>query len=532
MPYSLRWILFAVMAFATVLLVVIPLEFRAIWPTVVALTLVFITRKVMFSLLLGGLAGSFLLEGGDPLAALLVLIESHLLPHFGSSWKMGAVIFTLLMGGLVAMLERSGGMTALFQRWLKRPSPRRVEAATFVGGLICFFDGLANALMIGRLMQPFARQARLSAARLAYVVDTTSSAVACLAFVSTWIAYQLAMIREGYILAGREGEGEPFRIFFLSLPFNFYCWFALVLLAVVILRNIQWGAMRRYTDPPQIGVEGDLSVEQTQSASAPWRALGPIAVLLVGIPIGIYIDGIQRSGFGAYLPITAESITVAFGQAHTPLVLIACSILAALVAWVSLPKGRHLGAGNAFLGGVEQLFRPVLILVSAWILTSTLQQLEAGAYLSQWVDGRLNPGLLPLVVFLVGAVVAFSTGTSWGTMGLLMPLSIALCLEIPAMAALPYLIPAVVGAVFSGAVFGDHCSPISDTTIVSSMACGIDPFDHVRTQLPYAMFAGLWAAFAGFLSLLWFPFKMAILPVGVLLLIFFLLWHSRIKKFS
>jgi Na+/H+ antiporter NhaC len=279
----------------------------------------------------------------------------------------------------------------------------------------------------------------------------------------------------------------------------------------------------------------DVSEEdgaQAQAASAPWRALGPIAVLLVGIPLGIYIDGIPRSGFEHYLPVSAESISAAFGQANTPLILITCCILAALVAWASLPKGRHSGAGNAFLGGIEQLFRPVLILVSAWILTSTLQHLEAGAYLSQWVGGRMPPGLLPLVVFLVGSLIAFSTGTSWGTMGLLMPLSIAMCLEIPEMAALPYLIPAVVGAVFSGAVFGDHCSPISDTTIVSSIACGIDPFDHVRTQLPYAMFAGLWAALAGFLSLLWFPVKLAILPVCAVLLVVFLLWSSRIKKYS
>ncbi|MCC5833512.1 MAG: hypothetical protein JJU20_02155 [Opitutales bacterium] len=513
---------FAVLVGGTLLLLWFPVEIRVLWPSAVALVLVFVTRKVMLSLLLGGFVGSLLLVGGNPVRAFLDLVEFHLLPHFGSGWKVGAVIFTLLMGGLVALLERSGGMTALFQRWLHRPGPRRVEAVTCMGGLICFFDGLANALMIGRLMQPFARQAKLSAARLAYVVDTTSSAVACLAFVSTWIAYQLAMIHEGYVLAGREGDSQPYLTFFQSIPYNYYCWFALSLLAVVVLRQIQWGPMRRYTRPPVVG--GADAASTPGIDSSPWRALGPIAVLLVGIPVGIYLDGVQRAELSAW-PISAESVSIAFGAAHTPLILIAASVLASLVALLSLPVSQREGSAAAYLTGLEQLFRPVLILISAWVLSSTLNQLEAGAFLSQLVGDHLAVDYLPLVVFLAGALIAFSTGTSWGTMGLLMPLAVAMCLDLPDLPA--HLIPAVVGAVFSGAVFGDHCSPISDTTIVSSIACGIDPFDHVRTQLPYALVAAAWSVAAGFLLLVFLPVKPLVLPIGLLAMVSLLLWRSR-----
>lgn len=517
-----RRIVVAVLIAGTLGLLWFPLEVRVLWPSGVALVLVFLTRKVMLSLLLGGFVGSLLLVGGNPLRAFLDLVELHLLPHFSSSWKVGAVIFTLLMGGLVALLERSGGMTALFQRWLQRPGRRRVETVACAGGLICFFDGLANALMIGRLMQPFARQAKLSAARLAYVVDTTSSAVACLAFVSTWIAYQLAMIHEGYVLAGREAESQPYLTFFQSIPYNYYCWFALALLAIVVFRQIQWGPMRTYTRPPAVAKQKLEPFEPVDSS--PWRALGAIAVLLVGIPVGIYFDGVRRADLEAW-PVSAETVSMAFGAAHTPLILIAASVLASLVALVSLPASRRRGSSSAYLEGLEQLFRPVLILISAWVLSSTLNELEAGAFLAQLVGDHLAADFLPLVVFLAGALIAFSTGTSWGTMGLLMPLSVAMCLNLPETPA--YLIPAVVGAVFSGAVFGDHCSPISDTTIVSSIACGIDPFDHVRTQLPYALFAAGWSIVVGFLLLTIFPVKPLVLPIGLLAMGGLLLWRSR-----
>ncbi|HKJ91446.1 MAG TPA: hypothetical protein VJ960_09965, partial [Oceanipulchritudo sp.] len=200
-------------------------EVRAVWPSLAALILVFATRNVLMGLFGGALAGALLLAEGRVWEVPLHLVEDHLLPNFASPWKSGALLFTLILGGFVHLLERGGILQAFLGKVLHGRSRRRVEAGAGLFGLVCFFDGLANSLMVGRLFQPMAALAGVSRARLAYIVDTTSAAVACLAFISTWIAYQLAMIKEGFLLAGREEEAEPYQLFFASIPHNYYAWF-------------------------------------------------------------------------------------------------------------------------------------------------------------------------------------------------------------------------------------------------------------------------------------------------------------------
>jgi len=228
-----HWLV-AVLALATAGIDLAGLSLAAVWPSVVALALVFSTRNVLMGLLGGAVAGAALLADGRLWEVPLQLVERHLLPNFGSSWKTGAVIFTLLLGGFVHLLERGGVLQALLARLLHGRSRRKVEAGAGLFGLVCFFDGLANSLMVGRIFQPMAAAAGVSRVRMAYIVDTTSAAVACLAFISTWIAYQLAMIREGFSLAGQEALAEPYRLFFASVPHNYYAWFALLLMGFAI----------------------------------------------------------------------------------------------------------------------------------------------------------------------------------------------------------------------------------------------------------------------------------------------------------
>lgn len=498
-------------------------EVRAVWPSLAALILVFATRNVLMGLFGGALAGALLLAEGRVWEVPLQLVEDHLLPNFASPWKSGALLFTLILGGFVHLLERGGILQAFLGKLLHGRSRRRVEAGAGLFGLVCFFDGLANSLMVGRLFQPMAALAGVSRARLAYIVDTTSAAVACLAFISTWIAYQLAMIKEGFLLAGREEEAEPYQLFFASIPHNYYAWFALILMGMTIWRQWDFGPMATMREVPIRS--GPRSIGATEGPSGLWRAWIPVGVLLGVVFGGIYLDGTARMGSGA-LPLSWNKLALSFAEANVPAILIVGSGLAAFLAWLFFP-GRSEGDGEqavaVFLEGMVQLFKPVLILVMAWMLSSTLNALEAAAYLGDLLGDRLPGGLFPLAVFFTGALIAFTTGTSWGTMGLLMPLAIPLGFSIhaspgAAMAAMPM----VVGAVFSGAVFGDHCSPISDTTIVSSLACGIDPMDHVRTQLPYAILAAAGAALAGFLPaailggpVLWFPVAVTVFTAVV-----------------
>ena len=495
-------------------------EFGVLWPTVVAIGSTLALRSALAGLMLGALSGSVLIENGSLWRAFSSVIEDHTIPALQSGWNLSVLIFTLALGGFVALIEYGGGFQALLERLIrpgkskKIPSGAKLQWSAFGMGLVCFFDGLANSLLVGRTLKPFAAKVGVSREKLAYIVDSTSAAVACVAFISTWIAYQLAMIREGFDQANVLAPNH-YPLFLKSIPYNFYCWATLALLALVIWKNWNIGPMR------QAELNAALQSEKSGSTQSPsevpveshlkrpsvWKGALPILFLFGSLLIGLYQSGSSKldpdsmAGLG-----WMESAAAAFGAADAALVFVLSTLLAGLVAlalnWKPGPKGTgasfHLepgmGAPDVFMEGVKSLFGPALILVAAWTLSSTLKTLEAGPYLAGFLEGRLPDFALPASVFVLGAVISFTTGTSWGTMGVLMPLALPVVIgrlegmEPEMMASSPMLL-AVVGAVFSGAVFGDHCSPISDTTIVSSIACDVEPVQHVKTQMPYALLA-------------------------------------------
>ena len=493
-------ILLALLVGLSCLLHFIEADFLAIWPSIVALILVFSTRNILLGLLGGAVVGSAILMDGVLYRVPMDLVVNHLLPNFQSSWKSGAIVFTLVLGGFVHLLEKGGTLQAFLARMLHGRSARKVETGAGIFGMVCFFDGLANSLIVGRIFQPLARSAKVPRVRLAYIVDTTSSAVACLAFISTWIAYQLSMIREGFIMSGKEDLAEPYLLFFQSLPHNFYAWFALILLAFVIWKQWDLGPMRQFRS--KAVSDDDVEPVQQPEAAGVWRAWVPLALLLILVFVGIYADGVKNMS-KELLPISWEKLALAFAEANVTGVLIASGGLASILAWILYPRSANddgKEAGSVFTEGMVQMFQPVLILIMAWMLSSTLNELKAADFLGELLGGKMSPAIFPTVVFITGSLIAFTTGTSWGTMGILMPLAIPLTFSLVGadQAQAMDLIPVVIGATFSGAVFGDHCSPMSDTTIVSSIACGIDPVDHVRTQMPYALIAAIGAAVLGF----------------------------------
>ncbi|MFO7607665.1 MAG: Na+/H+ antiporter NhaC family protein [Candidatus Krumholzibacteriia bacterium] len=478
---------------------------RELWPPLVALAVIAATRHALAGLLAGGFAGAVILAGGDPWQAYLAVLRDHLAPSLASTWKTGALLFTLVLGGFAAVLERGGGFRTLLERVVagRGDADRRFQAAALGLGLLCFFDGLANSMMVGRVGRDLADRCGTARVKLAYIVDSTSSAVACVALVSTWIAFQLAMIREGFALAGREVN--PYAEFLSSLPANFHCWFTLVLLGVSVAARFDPGPMGRYAAAARAA---PVRVEPRRGAAAPASAaLVPLAVLLGAFFLGFYLLGTS----GPLLPVSREKIVAAFGSDAGPAVMVLAGLVATAVAVAMYPanpanpaagRRRLAPAGAAFLDGFRTMLGPAVILVAAWILGSVLAALGTAQLLAGAAAALDAAPLLPVVVFLTGAVVSFTTGTSWGTMGILFPLAI------PAAAgAIGHLEPGaqatflhvIVAAVFSGAVFGDHCSPFSDTTIVTSIACGVEPHDHVRTQLPFALIAAATAAVLGFL---------------------------------
>jgi tetracycline resistance efflux pump len=476
------------------------LAIKALWPSILGLSSVLLLRRVIPGLLIGGSAGAILLNQGNPLKAFVAIFTDHLIPALQSGWNISVLLFTLMLGGFVALIEKGGGIQALLNRWIQKSGSikQRVQWSAFALGILCFFDGLANSLLVGKTLSPFAKQAGVSKQKLSYIVDSTSAAVACVAVISTWIAYQLSMIREGFRLADVE-EVNAFSQFFRSIPLNFYCWFTLALLAVVIARNWNIGPMREaelaMSGKPFTATQSPGNKDSSTTEGA-WRAIVPLLVLIVGLLAGLYVDGAE----GGIFPINPEKISTAFGAADAAKILVTVSAMACIVAFlINVRSIKDTDASEVFMNGVLNLFPPCLILVSVWILSSTLNQLEAAPVLSSLIKGNLPAPLFPAAVFMTGTLISFTTGTSWGTMGVLMPLAIPVALTVGGAGAESGLIPVTVAAVFSGAVFGDHCSPLSDTTIVSSIACDLDPLEHVRTQLPYALLAASLAAVVGFI---------------------------------
>ncbi len=477
---------------------------RAIWPSLVALSVVILSRSALVGLLVGASCGAILLADGSLVDSIKQFIYGQFYPIFSSSWKISAILFTLILGGFVALLEAGGGLQGLVRGLLgSGRAPRKRMQTTVLGfGLLVFFDGLANTMLLGRLLRSAADRCGVSREKLAYLADTTGSAVACLAFISTWIAFQLSMIREGFSIAG-QNDVSPYSYFFSSLPANYYCWFALALALICVLREYNPGPMGEVEAKAQLA---PIEYDRKEDLGNHWSlALIPIAILTLLVPILTYFVGSD-----SILPINLNKIAEAYGRAeiYVPHILIASSVLATIFAAFTYSitgsvEYRKKPVYSVFFRGVREIARPVCILIAAWMLGAAISELGTASWLSESLQGRFPLSLLPAGIFLLGALISFSTGSSWGTMSVLMPLAIpvifSLCEGVDAER--DTMIVAAIGAVFSGAVFGDHCSPFSDTTIVASIATEIEPLNHVRTQLPFALIAAAVALVVGFLPL-------------------------------
>jgi tetracycline resistance efflux pump len=467
----------------------------AVLPAGVSLAVAVVTHRILLALACGGLCGAVLLAGGDVGAALVDWVMRDALGSVaGGEWKVIVVVVTVLMGGFATVLERSGAVGAVFRA--RRGGVRSVEGGAFLAGLVCFFDGLANSLLVGRVMRGAFDKFGLARERLAYIADSTASPVACVGVASTWIAYQLAMIAEGTEAAGVEVSA--YGLYLAAWPAMFYCWAALACVALFVFTGWTIGPMRRARP---VAAEWVVDGEEGEGpATGAWRAAVPLVVLLGGLIGGLWWNG---AGKLAARGDAGFSFAEAVGAADSGRVLLLGVLAGCGAAVLCFPKGRKTRAGEVFLSGAQGMLYPVAILILAWALGSTLKQLGTAGFVVGMVSGRVPLELYPALVFVVACAVAFGTGTSWGTMGVLMPVAVPAAIVL-AGAENVFASPLVAGsvaAVMSGSVFGDHCSPVSDTTIVSATAAGCDPWAHVATQIPYALIAGVVSLAVGFVPL-------------------------------
>lgn len=482
----------------------------SVLPPVMAIALALILRQVVPALFVGIWIGAWALQDFSPVGlwtGLLETFEIHIVDALANRDHAAVILFSMMVGGMVGIVSRNGGLLGIVERIAGfANSARRASMATVAMGLAIFFDDYANTLVVGNTMRPVTDRMGISREKLAYLVDSTAAPIACLALVTTWVGYEVGLIRTSIeSIAGLDANA--YFVFLNSIAYSFYPLFALVLVFVIVLSGRDFGPMHaaehRARHQGRVAPEAvstalvDDDMQQIQPAEGT-RCLARNAVIPVGVLIVSVIAGLFVSGEG-------DNLHEVIGSADAYQALLWGSLLGVVSAIVMTMLTGSLSMPeimSAWFTGLRSMLLAVVILVLAWALSGMTDQLGTAGFLADLLGQRLHPGLLPSLVFVLAAATAFATGSSWGTMGILLPLMLPLSWVLMTGSGMvgtenmPILY-GTVAAVLGGAVWGDHCSPISDTTILSSMASQCDHIEHVRTQLPYAMFAGVIAIALG-----------------------------------
>lgn len=489
--------------------------FLSLLPPILAILLALTVREVLLALLAGVWLGSTLVHGYDPFSGLLHTLDNYLVGSIANADHAAIILFTLTLGGMVGVISRSGGtqgIVAALSRWAKRP--RGGQIATWAMGVFIFFDDYANTLIVGNTMRPLSDTLRLSREKLSFIVDATAAPVTSIAVISSWVGFQVGLIDQAF--EGIEVERDAYLTFLMSVPYASYSILMIIFVLVVGWSLRDFGPMlaaeRRSVAEGKLLADGaqplvdDQALDLKAEEGTPLRwynAAAPIATVVIATMVGLYVDG--RSAMGA--ETTSAHLGEVIGAASSFNVLMWASFLGAALAVVMAVSQRIMtlkASLEALLSGVKAMMVGVIILVLAWSIGDVCGDLSTAGYVISMSRDILSPHFLPLLTFVVAAFIAFSTGTSWATMAILTPIVVPMAAGMTAAAGMQAslaetILLATVGAVLSGSVFGDHCSPISDTTIMSSMTSAADHVDHVRTQLPYALSVGGVASLVGYL---------------------------------
>lgn len=499
-------------------------------PPLIAIGLAIATRQVILSLLLGVCAGGFLLHPQDPVAAITAICEQHLWKSLADEGHLRVFCFTALMGAMIGVIQHSGGMRDVVRRLAPLARSRRGgQVTTWLLGLIVFIDDYANSLLLGHTMRPLCDRLRISREKLAYLVDSTAAPVSGLALVSTWVAGEIENIEEG--LKGLEFAGkapEAFGLFLATIPYRFYVLWALLLVPIIALSGRDFGPMLRAERDALRGGKNDKPQAASQDRPTDhWiNAVAPIVVTVVVTVWLLYATGVasigQQAGLQDLPAWRRLANIIGNGDSNVSLVYGSLSGLLTALLLVGLQRILSWKAMLDAAGEGARLVAPALaILWLAWALSGLTKQehLGTGEYLASLLQQSVGPQWMPTIVFVLSFAVAFATGTSWGTMSILMPLVIRATVKLIALSE-PVtgdhvLLVASVGGVLAGAIFGDHCSPISDTTVLSSQASGCDHIAHVWTQMPYALLVGVISVVCGTLPVGFGVSVWIALPLGV-----------------
>ena len=482
-------------------------------PPIVAIVLAFITKNVVISLFIGVLSGGFILNltGFNVFGALTQAFLDFIdraLNSLADPWNAGIIMQVLVIGGVINLVAKMGGAKAIAEALAKKAkTAKSTQLITWFLGICVFFDDYANSLIVGPIMRPVADKMKISRERLAFIIDATAAPIAGLAIISTWIGLEVSLISEGFETIGVEASG--FGVFLQTIPYRFYNILILAFIVITTITLREFGPMRKAEIAAR--KSKDLAGEEVVATSSHmdelepkegvklsiWNAIVPIGALIISAVVAFYYSGYSTIMAGddtaiqaiiTNSPLSFKAILETFAASDASVALFQSALFASIVAIIMSVCKKIFTiseAIEAWVDGMKGLIITGVILILAWSLGSVIKELGTAQYLVEALNGAIPAFLLPSLIFVLGAVISFSTGTAYGTMSILMPLAIPLAYKInPEMS----FVIVSTSAVLTGAIFGDHCSPISDTTILSSMGAGCNHIDHVKTQMWYALF--------------------------------------------
>jgi len=485
--------------------------FWALLPPIIAIILALITKEVYSSLFIGIVSAALLYANFNPLNAFTAMFTEGFIASLADSWNVGILIFLVVLGTIVCLMNRAGG-SAAYGEWASQRIKSRKGAilSTFGLGVLIFVDDYFNCLTVGNVMRPITDKHRISRAKLAYLVDATAAPICMIAPISSWAAAVTGVV-EGY---------DGFELFIRAIPYNLYSLLTIAMIMIITVLGIEYGPMRKHEEN---ALKGDLYTtpdrpfegqeNEVRNTKGKVRDLiVPVIVLIVFCILGmLYTGGI----------LEGENIINAFANCDASLGLTLGSVLSLIVIMIYL-LGRRVLSFNECMAclpnGFKAMVPAILILTFAWTLSGLTRSLGS----SEFVSGIFNDGaatvFLPAIVFAVAAGMSFATGTSWGTFGILLPLVVDVFDKSKAFSGgTPELLIITISACLAGAVCGDHCSPISDTTIMSSTGAMCSHINHVSTQLPYALTVAA-ISFLGYILAGFVPSAWIVLPVSLAVL--------------
>ncbi|WP_294189677.1 Na+/H+ antiporter NhaC family protein [uncultured Clostridium sp.] len=518
--------------------------FLTLIPPLVAIVLAFLTKNVIISLFVGTLAGTFLVSLVDSsfIGALVnsfLDFVSRVLNSLADPWNAGIILQVLVIGGIIHLVAKMGGAKAVAEALARKAkTAKSTQLVTLLLGLAVFFDDYANSLIVGPIMKPVADKMKISRERLSFIIDATAAPIAGLAIVSTWVGLEVGLINDAFV-NGVGQQVDAFGVFLQTIPYRFYNILILFFVFITSFLLKDFGPMykaeiearRREIKEGKKNNSSESNIEHAELEPKEgiklsiWNAIIPIGTLVATALICFYFSGYSSIMGGEDIalqqmmtssPMSFRAIQEAFSASDASVALFQSALLSSIVAMTIGVIKKIFTISEAietWIDGMKPLLITGLILLLAWSLSSVIKDLGTAKYLVTLLSGSLPNFLLPSLIFVLAAIISFATGTAYGTMGILMPLAIPLAYSMnPDMS---YVIVST-SAVLTGAIFGDHCSPISDTTILSSMGAGCNHIAHVNTQMWYALFvASITIVFgyipAGF-GLQWY----IVLPISLL----------------